>query len=149
MSGDLAEKPQGIRFVTPFLLRLGDLERARRVLPRLLDTASHERRFAPPANPERVTGEEFYGSGTLERLLKQGQGFRQAVCQGIGVGEKREQRRTWGDLHGPVNGHAAFKSGNRLVEIPLEQIEQATVLETHCPGFPDDQPPRRGGLRPE
>lgn len=30
MSGNLAEKPQGIRFVTPFLLGLGDLERAPR-----------------------------------------------------------------------------------------------------------------------
>ena len=54
MSGDLPEEVQGIRLVAPFLIRTGELQRALRLGPRLVQPAREAIRLAQPDIKVRV-----------------------------------------------------------------------------------------------
>src|SRR5262249_26903539 len=72
---DLAEEPQGVGFMAPFLMRPRELQGPLRLGIRLIQAAGQQIRLAQPDYPERMVEHEMHRDGLLDHLLQQRQGL--------------------------------------------------------------------------
>ena len=146
---DLAEEPQGVGFVAPFLVRPGELQGPLRLGRRLVQPAGQQIRLAQPDHPERMVEHETHRDGLLDRLLQQRQGLGGPSGERIGrpqgrgdPGDEEPDVRPLREVEGP------FEHGDGLGEVALAQRPKAHGPIRHGHGCRGDRRPRQSAPLP-
>ena len=123
---NLAEEPQGVGFVAPFLMGSGELQGVLRLGVRLVQPAGQQIRLAQPDHPERMVEHETHRHGLLDRLLQQRQGLGGPSGERIGRPQGAATQGTASRMCAHLREvEGPFEHGDGLGKLPLAQQPKA------------------------